>query len=226
MTTQRCIRESALELTVTVYIIGKNQLQNDLLQSFIETQDCFTCACETEFNAEKLDSISDDEHLILIIDASMVDVHLLSRDNNLSQAIRQGRCHPVLFNVDADQGLEQKAIQHGVRGVFYCDEPKEHLIKGLRAVLAGELWFPRKIISDYILTKGEKSLEDDSGFSQITLRERQILAELSKGASNQEIADRFNISQHTVKTHIYNCYRKIGVSNRLQATAWASRNLS
>jgi LuxR family transcriptional regulator of csgAB operon len=226
MTTQRCIRDSALELAVTVYIIGKNQLQNDLLQSFIETQDCFTCTCETDFKAEILDCIGVDEHLILIIDASMVDVHLLNKNNNLSQAIHKGRCHPVLFNVAADQGLEQKAIQYGVRAVFYCDEPKEHLIKGLRAVLAGELWFPRKVISDYILSKGDKSHEDESGFSQITLRERQILAELSKGASNQEIADRFNISQHTVKTHIYNCYRKIGVSNRLQATAWASRNLS
>jgi LuxR family transcriptional regulator, positive regulator of biofilm formation len=215
---------SAFDSTTMVYIIGKNQLQNDLLQSFIESQECFACASETELRAEIL-KMNDEGHLILILDSSMADVHFLNKNGNLTRAIRQSHCHPILFNVKADQGIEKKAIQCGIKGVFYCNDPKEHLIKGLHAVLAGELWFPRKVISDYILTEEKHRLEDDGGFPQVTLRERQILAELSKGASNQEIADNLHISQHTVKTHIYNCYRKIGVSNRLQATIWASRHL-
>jgi DNA-binding NarL/FixJ family response regulator len=214
-----------LESAAIVHIVGKNKLQNDLLQSYIEAQDCFTCTSETDLTPEIFDRFKDEERLILIIDASMAGVHLLNKGGHISQAIRQRRCHPVLFNVDADQGIEKKAIHCGIRGVFYCNQPKEHLIKGLRAILADELWFSRKVISDYILTEGRFSLEEDSPFPQITLRERQILTVLSEGASNQEIADQLNISQHTVKTHIYNCYRKIGVSNRLQATKWASRHL-
>ena len=45
------------------------------------------------------------------------------------------------------------------------------------------------------------------------------------GVKNEEIADRLCISPHTVKTHIYNIFKKIGVPNRLQAALWAAQNL-
>jgi LuxR family transcriptional regulator, positive regulator of biofilm formation len=209
----------------SVVIIGKNQLHNDLLQSYIESQNGYACACKSRLNNEIIDRMNGEGITILIIDSNYTDIRLLNNGDGLSEAIRQQRCHPVLFNVEADQKIEKKAIGCGVRGIFYSNEPIEHLIKGLRAVLAGELWFPRMVISEYILSVYKRSLENSSSLPQVTQRERQILIELSGGASNQEIADRLNISQHTVKTHIYNCYKKIGVSNRLQATVWASRHL-
>jgi DNA-binding CsgD family transcriptional regulator len=45
------------------------------------------------------------------------------------------------------------------------------------------------------------------------------------GATNEEIAARICISPHTVKTHIYNIFKKIKVPNRLQAALWAAKNL-
>jgi LuxR family transcriptional regulator of csgAB operon len=59
----------------------------------------------------------------------------------------------------------------------------------------------------------------------ITGREAQILAMVAVGAKNEEIADKLGISPHTVKTHIYNLCKKIGVPNRLQAALWAAKNL-
>ena len=53
----------------------------------------------------------------------------------------------------------------------------------------------------------------------------EVLALVSSGARNDEIADRLFISPHTVKTHLYKIYKKIGVPNRLQAALWASKNL-
>ncbi|CAM6905017.1 LuxR C-terminal-related transcriptional regulator [Citrobacter portucalensis] len=59
----------------------------------------------------------------------------------------------------------------------------------------------------------------------LTEREYEILTELSKGASNMEIASAFFISENTVRTHIYNIFKKISVSNRTQATCWANVHL-
>ena len=60
---------------------------------------------------------------------------------------------------------------------------------------------------------------------ELTHREREILKKLMLGASNVEIANLLFISENTVKTHIYNLFRKISVKNRTQAVFWANQNL-
>ena len=59
----------------------------------------------------------------------------------------------------------------------------------------------------------------------LTRREKQILSLTATGATNTEIANNLNVSMHTVKTHIYNLFKKIDVSNRIQAVNWAKENL-
>lgn len=59
---------------------------------------------------------------------------------------------------------------------------------------------------------------------RLTAREGQILDLISGGAPNKEIADTLSIGLATVKSHIYNLYKKIGVKNRFQAILWRSHN--
>ena len=60
----------------------------------------------------------------------------------------------------------------------------------------------------------------------LTRREKQILKLTATGATNAEIANQRNVSMHTVKTHIYNLFKKIGATNRIQAVNWAQLNSS
>ncbi|MCP1365881.1 LuxR C-terminal-related transcriptional regulator, partial [Halomonas sp. BBD48] len=59
----------------------------------------------------------------------------------------------------------------------------------------------------------------------LTHREQEIISLLGSGASNTEIADKLFVSEHTVKSHLYNTFRKIKVHNRIQAMNWARQNL-
>jgi LuxR family transcriptional regulator, positive regulator of biofilm formation len=61
--------------------------------------------------------------------------------------------------------------------------------------------------------------------SVLTPREFNILSGLIMGHTNQMIADTYCLSPHTVKTHIYHIFKKIKVSNRLQAAHWASQHI-
>ena len=93
-------------------------------------------------------------------------------------------------------------------------------------MLEGELWISREVLTKYVLknTGIDKTENRENGVT-LTSREIEILALISAGIKNEEIAYKLFISPNTVKTHVYNIFKKIDVPNRLQATLWAAKNL-
>jgi DNA-binding NarL/FixJ family response regulator len=131
----------------------------------------------------------------------------------------------ALFNVPSHNKIEIKALANGIRGVLYKTDAIEKIAAAIVAMMGGELWFSRKILSRYII---ESSIAGDNfmgGVTSLTEREIEILSQLATGASNKDIANCLCISHHTVKTHIYNIFKKINVENRLQASIWVGKNM-
>lgn len=58
----------------------------------------------------------------------------------------------------------------------------------------------------------------------LTKRERQILSLLAKGQTNKQISTELSIKESTVENHVHNIYEKLGVNNRVQATAFFLNN--
>ena len=135
------------------------------------------------------------------------------------------RDYVAVFNVCHDLGIEEECVRQGVRGFFYDHVSLPQFLKGVRAILNGQLWLSREIMATYILKNKGRDNPSKTDSSLLTTRQREILAQMVVGASNQEIADKLCISPHTVKNHLYNIYKKINVVNRFQAALWASGNL-
>jgi ATP/maltotriose-dependent transcriptional regulator MalT len=62
---------------------------------------------------------------------------------------------------------------------------------------------------------------EDSAFAALTSREREVLALLTEGLSNEQIAKRLSISEKTVRNHLSNLFDKLGVWTRAQAIVFA-----
>jgi LuxR family transcriptional regulator of csgAB operon len=166
---------------------------------------------------------SKDVSFLFLVDCKDADIEAMTRtiiDNPLLND------HLIAFyNLSDYSESEVKALTKRVRGFFYTDDSMELFLKGVNAIFEGEVWISRQILLRYIMNHVEGHKKDAGQSVQLTQREQQILSLMSAGVCNEEISDRLCISVNTVKTHMYNIYKKIQVSNRLQAALWAARNL-
>lgn len=85
---------------------------------------------------------------------------------------------------------------------------------------AGGGWIPRHLLCDLV-----DGYRKGSGQTLLTAREEEIVRRLMAGASNTEIADNLFVSEHTIKSHLDNMFKKLNVKNRLQAVSWAKESL-
>lgn len=97
-----------------------------------------------------------------------------------------------------------------INGVFYATEDEQRVVSGLQGVLRGECYFSQKLAS-YLITHSGNYRYNSTESALLTHREKEILNKLRIGASNIEIARSLFISENTVKTHLYNLFKKIAV---------------
>ncbi|MCU1514309.1 MAG: LuxR family transcriptional regulator [Microbacteriaceae bacterium] len=122
----------------------------------------------------------------------------------------------VIYTWNFHQALIDSARRQGVRGYLSKTLPARDLVAALEAVHAGEEVFntpPRRAGSAMGL--------DWPGRSEgITDRESEILALITQGKSNAEVAALTYLSPNTIKSYVRVIYRKIGVASRTQAVLW------
>lgn len=163
-------------------------------------------------------------HFFLIdcLNAKKIDPWALYKMDQLQDLKNQ---YMFFYNVNPVADIEKSAVSKGVNGIYYNGSSFKGLPKALNAILEGELWFSRKILSKNVRKRNNESNISESVADYLTPREKEILIHLSSGAHNQKIADDLCVSLYTVKSHIYRIYKKINVTNRLQASFWAAKYL-
>lgn len=209
---------------VLIHIIGPNMLQNELLTSFLENNLGAECRRYEMLDSNFITTLDPNNKHFLLVDClgeKQTDPWEFYQFNGISTA---KQFFLAFYNVNAQSDIEKKAIGEGVHGLFYQEESFKVLPKAITAILNGELWFSRKTMSKCISSGSHSNGRVNTDMACcLTEREREILIRVATGTGNQKIADELYISLHTVKTHIYNIYKKIHVKNRLQASLWAAR---
>ncbi len=126
----------------------------------------------------------------------------------------------ALINATSESNQEQLLDWPCISGLFYTDTDQEQLLRGLESLLKGEYWVPRRLLHLF-LEKNRRAPSSSKRLDiKLTKREREILKLIKRGATNMDISAALEVSEHTIKSHLYNVYKKIGVRNRLEASNW------
>ena len=138
------------------------------------------------------------------------------RDLDLDNFIGEGRArHLVIYTWHTDPALVDIALDMGVTGYLPKNLSAEELVSALERINAGEVVAPESPPDP------QPGLGDRPGRTfGLYERESEILARITQGLTNEQIADRAYLSINTVKSYIRTAYRKMGVSSRSQAVLW------
>lgn len=139
---------------------------------------------------------------------------------DLEDLVRDSGAKVVIYSWNLQSDLIDRAIKGGASGYLSKALSGPEIVAALEKVMRGEVVI---LTGDHETSAGAEG--DWPGRSAgLSPREAEILALITQGLSNQEIADRAYLSINSVKTYIRSGYRKIGVERRSQAVRWGIKN--
>ena len=148
-------------------------------------------------------------------EVALIDLKL-DKEDGLEVAVRGKSTSPetkyIILTSFISQADFLRAEKIGIDGYMLKQAAVEDIIYIIDLVFRGKKYYDPDIIAYY-----KKSSEDNGMVNLLTYREKEVLVELSKGLSNEEIAECLYISENTVKKHISSILSKFNLKHRTQA---------
>lgn len=191
----------------SIAIADKNPVIRSGLAQIIQLDERFQITTAVSTGAALIELVSQTKVDVALVGWSLPD---MTGGDVLSQLKRrQATVRVIIYTGERAPSVLHQAIKGGARGFISKSDEPSVLMETLSSVARGRVCFPYVDI----VNLGRDPLD------VLTVRERELLAFLSDGWSNLQIAARTGISENTVKYHLKNLYDKLGVKNRAMAVA-------
>jgi DNA-binding NarL/FixJ family response regulator len=125
----------------------------------------------------------------------------------------------VVLTSFSDRRRITAALDSGAVGYMLKDAEPDELVAGIRAAAGGASPLAPRVAARLVEERRQFNVAE-----ALTVREREVLALVASGATNREIAAELGIRTKTVKTHLTQIFRHIGVPDRVEAALWARRH--
>lgn len=201
-----------------ILIADDHEIFRDGLRMLLELRAGFRVVGQAEDGEEAIRLVHQLKPDVLLLDLAMPrlsGLDVLRELAKLSAPVRR-----IVLAAEFESSDLVQAIQFGAQGMVLKHSATHVLFDCIRTVMAGRYWVENQNVSDLVqalrkvlIQPGTKAQPKALG---LTARELEVTRTVVAGYTNQEIAQNFSISEHTVKNHLTNIFDKLGVSNRLE----------
>jgi DNA-binding NarL/FixJ family response regulator len=203
---------------IRVVLVDDQALVRAGFRSLLDSQDDIEVVAEGADGEEAVRVATELVPDVMLMDIRMPGVDGLEATRRI---VADGRTSSVRVVILTTFGLDEyvfEAIRSGASGFLVKDTEPGELVQAVRVVAAGEALLSPSVTKQLIAEFATKAKEPASteGLGDLTDREREVLALVAEGLSNEEIASRLFLSPATAKTHVSRTMGKLRARDRAQ----------
>lgn len=202
--------------TIKLFLAEDHHVMRAALRTLLTREPDLDVVGEAADGRELLADVQRLQPDILIMDAEMPE-------HDPTQAIVWLREHcpqvkTLVLSAHCRRSYIVDLFKAGIDGYVLKDDAADTLLHAIHQVWQGEEWVSPKVAAVLVesLRQG-----DEKPLDQLTDREVEVLTLLALGNKNRAIAEELTLSEHTVRTHIYHIFNKLGVETRVEAAVLA-----
>jgi DNA-binding NarL/FixJ family response regulator len=197
-----------------VLLVDDHQLIRSGLATLLEPADDLEVVGEAANGAEAVDLAARTSPDVVLMDLSMPVMDGVEATRRILE--HRPQIAVVVLTSFADKARVTDAIEAGAVGYLLKDSEPSDLLAAIRSAAAGHAPLDPRIARTLL-----PSAPATDPAAALSVRERQVLKLVCKGLANKQIGRELGISEHTVKVHLGNVFRQIGVGDRTSAALWA-----
>ncbi|SHI11771.1 response regulator [Sporanaerobacter acetigenes] len=213
------------ENNITVMIADDHVLLREGLKQILELEDDIDVISQAGDGEETVEKALAYKPDVILLDINMPKANGIDALRRLKDLGTNSKI--IMLTIHDDREYLLETMKMGANGYVLKDSDADSLIKAIRDVKSGKTYIQPSVAS--ILVEELNSEEADGSrdyrkVQALTKREYEVLTLIAEGLNNREIAERLFISEKTVKNHVSNIFKKIDVSDRIQAAIFAYKN--
>jgi DNA-binding NarL/FixJ family response regulator len=203
---------------IRVLLVDDHRLVRAGLAALLSTADDIAVVGEAGEGAEAVELAGRTSPDVVLMDLSMPGIDGVGATRMLSAA--QPEVRVVVLSSFSEDSRVRQAIGAGAIGYLLKDSAPETVLAAVRSAAEGHAPLDPRIAG--ALLPGSAAAAPTN---QLSDRESQVLRLAAQGLANKQIGRTLGITERTVKVHLGNVFRRIGVADRTSAAMWARDNL-
>jgi DNA-binding NarL/FixJ family response regulator len=215
---------------IRLAIVDDHEIVRLGIHRVLEGEQTIKLIGEAENGEEALELARRLKPQVMLVDVKLPDISGIEVVQKLKDDPETHEVQAIVLTVYDDLEIAAEAIRAGAIGYILKDCGKEQLLQAINSAAEGVPLVSSSITQKLVKVLYPKSDQQDFPFPDkadtpfLTDRERQVLHLVNKGYSNKAVAKELGISISTVKTHLRNIFRKLGIEDRAQAIIQAIKS--
>jgi DNA-binding NarL/FixJ family response regulator len=207
------------ENPIRVFVADNSPIHTQLIADGLRRDPILQVILPVSESSRLIDEVMASDVDVLVISANLDDQPCKGLEILQDLRVSLPGIRAVVLLHSSKRELIVDAFRAGARGIFGRQGSIEMLMKAVRCVHAGQIWancWEMSLAVEALANSRKVRPVNRNGFSQLSPREMEVVRCLAEGLTNREIAERLQLSQHTIKNYLFRVFDKLGVSSRVE----------